>query len=181
MTKYRHRGTRIRTFSVIAMTFFRHRVRGWCLLGEGQLVDAFGHDGDEHDVSHHARAALHVSEYASDRPQFLEPYHGVLGLPLADAEMLGELLVAALQVVGGEALLVGDNVARVLVANLSGTVPVEDVREYVYRYEVGLARRRRYGLVPGRGYDVARDGHGCHGVHGFVSGQLSWNHALLSS
>lgn len=104
------------------------------MLRVGELCDALGVDRDEHHLSHHARPALHVAEYALHRPELFEPDDGILGLPLADPEVLRELLVAALQVVRGETLLVSDDVARVFVAHLSGTVPVKDVREDVDRH-----------------------------------------------
>ena len=58
------------------------------LLWVGEFCNALGVDRDEHHVSHHARPALHVAEYALHGPELFEPDDGILGLPLADPEVL---------------------------------------------------------------------------------------------
>lgn len=97
------------------------------MVGVGELEHACGIYGDEHDVAHRAGAAVDVAEHAPDGAQLLQAHHGVLGLPLAEPEMLRELLVASLQQVCRELLPIGDDVAGGLVADLARAIPVEDV------------------------------------------------------
>lgn len=86
------------------MTDFRHRVQAVRLVGVGELEHARRVYGDEHDVAHRAGAAVDVTKHAPNGAQLLQAHHGVLGLRLAEPEVIRELLVASLQQVCREPL-----------------------------------------------------------------------------